>query len=95
MLHDEEKYFEAPTRFRLAFREYGTCLGVHCLLSQASAEASSDEEKRYWSALLDEVHGAWHPSVERDPPLVPRKLQPITLVMYAAALYPGGKRVHE
>ncbi len=31
----------------------------------------------------------------RDPPLVPRKLQPITLVMHAAALYPGGKRAHE
>ncbi|RDX43099.1 hypothetical protein OH76DRAFT_1488099 [Lentinus brumalis] len=89
VLHDEEKYFEAPTRFRLAFREYGTCLGVHCLLGQISAEASSDEEKRYWNALLDEVHRAWDPIVERDPPLVPRKLQPIALVMYAAALYPG------
>ncbi|KAI0718787.1 hypothetical protein C8T65DRAFT_570247 [Cerioporus squamosus] len=92
-LHDEEKYFEAPTRFRLAFREYGTCLGVHCLLSQVSADVSSGKEGTYWKSFLNEVHGTWQPSVEGDPPLVPRKLQPITLVMYAAALYPGGKRV--
>nr|VWO95320.1 Protein-L-isoaspartate O-methyltransferase (EC (L-isoaspartyl protein carboxyl methyltransferase) (Protein L-isoaspartyl methyltransferase) (Protein-beta-aspartate methyltransferase) (PIMT) [Ganoderma boninense] len=114
-LIDEEKYFDAPPRFRLAFRELGTCLGVrvqcecHPARSATTAtaagdtlttstaaeekgekEAAASEEKAYWDRFLEKVEMTWAPSLEKEPPAVKLKLQPITLVMYAAALVPGG-----
>ena len=109
-LIDEQKHFDAPTRFRLAFRELGTCLGVrvqcHPGRSASPATAPSDkftaaeenlqkaekeEEKAYWDRFLEKVEMTWTPCLEKEPPAVKPKLQPITLVMYAAALVPGGK----
>ncbi|KAI0355917.1 hypothetical protein OH77DRAFT_1424188 [Trametes cingulata] len=92
-LHEEEKYFDAPTRYRLAFREFGTCLGARCLASKlaggAGTVAGDADEKAYWEAFVEKVLGVWVPSVDSDPPLVPEKLQPITMVMYATAMIPG------
>ncbi|KAH9899170.1 hypothetical protein C8Q73DRAFT_678795 [Cubamyces lactineus] len=99
-LCEEEEYFDAPTRYRLAFREFGTCLGVRCLATKSTSQSSGtaaveggeSPEKAYWEAFVERVLGTWAPSVDVDPPLVPEKLQPITLVMYAAALIPGAFR---
>ncbi|KAI8972830.1 hypothetical protein BD414DRAFT_499500 [Trametes punicea] len=90
-LYEEEKYFDAPTRYRLAFREFGTCLGARCLvakLARATGMADADE-KAYWEAFIEKVLRTWAPNVDEDPPLVPTKLQPITMVMYATAMIPG------
>ncbi|CDO70987.1 hypothetical protein BN946_scf184830.g19 [Trametes cinnabarina] len=90
-LCEEEKYFDAPTRYRLAFREFGTCLGARCLTATLTGGTGKAEakEKAYWDAFIEKVLRSWAPSVDREPPLVREKLQPITMVMYAAALIPG------
>ena len=66
-------------------------MGVRCHLAQLATKPETEEERRYWQAFLEEVLAAWAASVDADPPRVPLKLQPITLVMYAAALVPGGE----
>ncbi|OJD31658.1 uncharacterized protein BKCO1_45000100 [Diplodia corticola] len=84
----DSDYFKAGLRRRLAFREFGTALGIRCALF--------DEDG--WGAEAERVIGAWE-----DAGIVPEPtgeamgnanastdLAPITLVMYAAALEPGG-----
>src|SRR3569833_3097566 len=66
---------------RLAFREFGLALGVECFAGDA-AHASlrrqvQDDIVSFWETYLEE-------SLDED-------LRPISLVMYAAALIPGGE----
>ena len=46
-LIDEQKHFDAPTRFRLAFRELGTCLGVRvqCHPGRSASPATAPSDK--------------------------------------------------
>jgi hypothetical protein len=86
----EEGYFDMPMKRRLAFRECGTCLGI--------GAATEGED---WSERREKITQAWEetgvvpdPDLERDGAAgsnAMADLQPITLVMYAAALNPGGK----
>ncbi|KZF19261.1 hypothetical protein L228DRAFT_241921 [Xylona heveae TC161] len=83
----EQDYFEVPTRYRLAFREFGTCLGIR-----------SHNLGPGWDARARQITSAWEraklvpdPAEEHKSGLM-NKLLPITLVMYATALYPGGFR---
>lgn len=82
-------YFEAGIKRRLAFREFGTVLGIRCALY----------EEPGWDREAEKIIGTWE-----DAGVVPEPkdeaagnanasadLAPITLVMYAAALDPGGK----
>lgn len=65
-----------PAGRRLAFREFGTCLGLECWGGMdEELRAMVEEVKRFWEAKM-EVH------TEED-------LRPISWVMYAAALVPG------
>ncbi|KAL2113910.1 hypothetical protein VUR80DRAFT_1763 [Thermomyces stellatus] len=68
-----------PARQRLAFREFGFCLGVKC--------GGADEE------LLEKVRSLikfWEDYADsKDPNYGDTDLRPISLVMYAAALIPG------
>jgi hypothetical protein len=66
---------------RLAFREFGTCLGVRCY-------DGADEEL---VALVNKVVKWWEDYLEES---TDEDLRPISLVMYAAALIPGGKYMH-
>lgn len=79
-----EDYFDLPLCFRLAFREFGTCLGIHCL-------AAHD---RNFEALVEKTVYAWESvGVVPEPAAdatIPDNLVPITCVMYSAALFPGG-----
>lgn len=77
-LFDKEHYLQRPIRSRLAFREFGTILGIQCNVSEPSLRQSAE-------VLLTE----WEKHMETQ---TPDDLRPITLVMYAAALVPGGKR---
>ncbi|KAL2022561.1 hypothetical protein VTK56DRAFT_5168 [Thermocarpiscus australiensis] len=63
---------------RLAFREFGACLGLQCY--------GVDEELR---ARVDALVSFWHHYLEKS---TEQDLRPITLVMYAAALIPGAFR---
>ncbi|KAJ9155103.1 Vacuolar amino acid transporter 3 [Pleurostoma richardsiae] len=69
---------------RLAFREFGTCLGLRCYNNSFGGEDGRDEglEERV-AALV----GFWEKYMEES--LDEEDLRPITLVMYAAALIPG------
>lgn len=82
----EKGYFERDIRRRLAFREFGTAMGIRC--------AKGEDEG--WIEKADLVTAEW-----RDAGLLEgtgltsvnsgKDLQPITLVMYAAAMIPGGE----
>jgi hypothetical protein len=64
-----------PGRYRLAFRDFGACLGVGCCdAADSSLKMHADQLIRDWEAAFA---------------LTPDELRPITQVMYAAALIPG------
>ncbi|KAF2099614.1 hypothetical protein NA57DRAFT_55567 [Rhizodiscina lignyota] len=80
-------YFERNIERRLAFREFGTCLGMRAALEAAE-----------WASLSTKICEAWESSRIVPTPqgssgavktAVDHGLLPITLVMYAAALHPG------
>ncbi|KAG8916036.1 hypothetical protein FRC01_003419 [Tulasnella sp. 417] len=90
-LVDDKSYFERPTSRRLAFREFGTAMGVRCLGHLA----------REWEIghLADDIAREWEMSGLVPEPTPEKKkamqgsrlaeLMPITQVMYASALVPG------
>lgn len=64
-----------PGRYRLAFRDFGACLGVGC------CEPADSSLKQHSDRLVEKWEGAFAHT--------PEELRPITQVMYAAALIPG------
>lgn len=82
-------YFSGDTHRRLAFREFGMVLGIRCALGHESDwESKAEGIVRSW-----EEEGVVPQPRQGEP--VPRRnsgdLGPITAVMYAAALEPGGE----
>ncbi|KAM6501905.1 hypothetical protein JOM56_001882 [Amanita muscaria] len=76
-LFGRQRYLERDIARRLAFREFGTCLGIRC-----HSERAPDLQK-YGEAIIN----AWEPVMgDVD------ELQPINRVMYAAALVPEAFR---
>lgn len=61
---------------RLSFREFGMCLGLECYGADDNLKAGVEAVVNFWTNYLEA-------STDED-------LRPITLVMYAAALLPGG-----
>lgn len=68
-------YLDIPTSRRLAFREYGTCLGIGCLQDQ-------DEKLQSFRAGLTDTWEKYRSDTPGD-------LRAISEVMRAAALIPG------
>jgi hypothetical protein len=68
-------YLKVATSKRLAFREYGTCLGIGCLGDP------DDQLQNFRDSIIE----TW----ERYRDDTPRDLRPISEVMRAAALIPG------
>ncbi|KAK3313446.1 hypothetical protein B0H66DRAFT_606707 [Apodospora peruviana] len=62
---------------RLAFREFGTCMGLRCYGTDEALEARVAAVVQFWEKFLDE-------STDED-------LRPISLIMFASALIPGGE----
>ncbi len=62
---------------RLAFREFGTCLGIGCYGGDEHLASRAVAVVNFWEQYMEEVTAD--------------DLRPITLVMYAAALIPGGE----
>jgi hypothetical protein len=92
--------FDIDCAHRLAFREFGSVMGVKCHDELASSD--------YWNYWLEKVLSSWKkaglvptPKKECRNGRVPVKgevlgqfrhsLMPITEVMYCAGLIPGGK----
>lgn len=88
-LFEINRYLERSIRFRLAFREFGTCMGLQCE-SEQTTEKDRAVDFKTWS---DAIIVAWDPYMELSASagLTPADLRPITRVMYASALIPGGK----
>ena len=81
-------YFDHPLERRLAFREFGTCLGIKCAFSTSEDTGLCD--------LASGILGQWEQSgaaTLRSGTLAEASLslKPITRVMYAAAIIPGGR----
>jgi hypothetical protein len=82
-------YFDSPIRRRLAFREFGTCLGIRCGISEKRWDDRAEKITSTWESAGtvptpdENVHAVAGRNAAED-------LLPITLVMYAAALNPGG-----
>ncbi|RAH49171.1 uncharacterized protein BO95DRAFT_29258 [Aspergillus brunneoviolaceus CBS 621.78] len=86
-LFERRHYLDRDLRARLAFREFGTCLGLQCMAAQASDKDRAVELKAY----ADRIVECWDPHIwmETGRNATPEELRPITRVMYAAALIPG------
>ena len=93
-LFEINRYLDLPAKYRLAFREFGTCLGIRCHVEEQEAKTKSEHSStdievyadgilHYWESTMKSSISLW--SGEDD-------LKPITKVMYAAALIPGGER---
>ncbi|KAK3302520.1 PrpF protein-domain-containing protein [Chaetomium strumarium] len=78
-MFDEKKGLMArDASRRLAFREFGTCLGLQCYGVGEDLEKGVEAVVNFWHHYIEE-------STDED-------LRPISLAMYAAALIPGGER---
>ncbi|SPQ22751.1 4b6cdb7d-8597-4216-a295-16a73a7a4be1 [Thermothielavioides terrestris] len=78
MLDEKRGLMARDASRRLAFREFGTCLGLQCY--------GADEETRRG---VEAVVNFWQQHIERS---TDEDLRPISLAMYAAALIPGAWR---
>jgi len=91
----EDHYFELPLAHRLAFREYGTCLGINC-----AGETPTGADTQL-DSIASDIITMWEKAGigAAEPPdsavgakLQRQGLRPITQVMYAAAILPGAFR---
>lgn len=84
----EEGYFDRNTKKRLAFREFGTALGMRCGSGGDDWERRAEQLTMTWDkaglVLIPERGNAAGMNAEDD-------LLPITKTMYAAGLIPGGE----
>ena len=76
-LYEDEKYFEGRTSHRLAFREFGTCMGIRC-----------HDRGKEWMERYEGIMSTWEKADLMKS--TPKQLQVITMVMFASALIPGG-----
>jgi hypothetical protein len=134
-LFEVDDYLHSPLKSRLAFREFGTCLGIASneqsqdasrrssqvpvsaaaiadgpglapispsastlALMSTPARIAEDEQaagvRRTFPGIpmencIETIIRQWEPCMVK--PVPPNDLRPITLVMYAAALIPGGE----
>ncbi|KAI9934274.1 hypothetical protein MW887_005348 [Aspergillus wentii] len=86
-LFEINRYLDRNIKHRLAFREFGTCMGIQCQTEQPSEKERAVDLKVYADAIIT----AWDPYMELSisSDLTPLDLRPITRVMYASALIPG------
>ncbi|EEH39610.1 hypothetical protein PAAG_01799 [Paracoccidioides lutzii Pb01] len=81
-LFDENHFLESNLQLRLAFREFGSCLGIGCLTSAKSSDVATQ-----LNARSNEIITQWQNYISSS--LTPDDLKPITRVMYSTALIPG------
>ncbi|KAF7588457.1 hypothetical protein BBP40_005683 [Aspergillus hancockii] len=86
-LFEIDRYLERSDKQRLAFREFGTCVGIQCMSEQLSEKEQAVDLKVYADNILE----SWNEHMQKSlaTKLTSDDLRPITRVMYAAALLPG------
>ena len=75
-LFEDNECCEGDLEGRLAFREFGTCLGIGCHPDMTEYVEHSELVLSQWEGHMSQT---------------PKDLKAITWVMYAAALIPGGE----
>ncbi|KAJ5945505.1 hypothetical protein N7454_002344 [Penicillium verhagenii] len=87
-LFEVDQYLSRNIKFRLAFREFGTCLGSSCQSLQTTDKERAVDFKTWSDAIITD----WDPYMELSisESHSSEDLRPITCVMYATALNPGG-----
>ncbi|KAJ9216240.1 hypothetical protein DTO166G4_2172 [Paecilomyces variotii] len=90
-LFEIDRYLERNIRYRLAFREFGTALGIRC---QSERTADDKERTKDLTSYADAIVDVWDPymDVSLSDGFDEDDLRPITRVMYATALIPGAFR---
>ena len=83
------RYLDRSMKYRLAFREFGTALGLRCMAEQEVEKERAVDLRAYSEQILNVWRPVMEASLSED--ATPEDLRPITRVMYAAALIPGGK----
>ncbi|KAE8383606.1 hypothetical protein BDV26DRAFT_251294 [Aspergillus bertholletiae] len=86
-LFEVDRCLDRSNKHRLAFREFGTCMGIKCMSEQMSEKESAVDLKVYADKILD----SWNIYMQNSltTKVTPDDLRPITRVMYASALIPG------
>ncbi|KAE8349452.1 hypothetical protein BDV28DRAFT_141204 [Aspergillus coremiiformis] len=86
-LFEVDRYLDRSHKYRLAFREFGACMGIRCMSEQSSEKDRAVDLKVYADKILDSWNVYMQQSLVTDVTL--HDLCPITRVMYASALLPG------
>ncbi|KAL4747271.1 hypothetical protein BDW72DRAFT_209718 [Aspergillus terricola var. indicus] len=87
------RYLDRSMKYRLAFREFGTALGLRCMAEQEVEKERAVDLRAYSEQILKVWRPVMEASLSED--ATPEDLRPITRIMYAAALVPGGKHFPE
>jgi hypothetical protein len=77
LLGENGGILDRSPQHRLAFREFGTCLGIGCYGGGQYLVERAKAVVKFWEEYMEEVTAD--------------DLRPISLVMYATALIPGGE----
>jgi hypothetical protein len=85
LLLNDRSYLETSLQYRLAFREFGTCLGIGC----AFAPEDKSDDATILRKRSEELISQW--AEYSSSRLTPEDLGPITKVMMATAITPGGE----
>lgn len=90
-LFEIDRYLARNIKYRLAFREFGTCLGIGCHYGKSADPERSIDLRTYSDSIIE----SWEPymalSLRGNGDLLADDLRPITRVMYSSALIPGGE----
>lgn len=89
-LFEINRYLERNIQHRLAFREFGTCVGIQCHAEQTTEKDRAVDLKVYSDGIIK----SWAPYMDLSMSIesTPEDLRPITKVMYASALLSGAFR---
>ena len=94
-LFEIDRYLARNIKYRLAFREFGTSLGIGCHYGKSAERERSIDLRTYSDSIIE----SWEPymasSLRGDSDLLADDLRPITRVMYSSALIPGGEYFFE
>ncbi|KAJ0422377.1 hypothetical protein BJY00DRAFT_311098 [Aspergillus carlsbadensis] len=90
-LLETSQHLSRNHKYRLAFREFGTALGIKCMSSQDPEKERSVDLRGYADRILESWASAMEVSLgdERRDHSTPTGMKAITRVMYAAAVVPG------
>jgi hypothetical protein len=90
-LLETSQHLSRNIKYRLAFREFGTALGIKCMSSQDFEKERSVDMRGYADRILESWASTMEVSLgdERRDHSTPQGMKAITRVMYAAALVPG------